>query len=150
MSGPVVDAALMAVLQGDTGAGSLAVLAPGGVFSNIAPQGAADRGVFVIVQLQAHEDVYGNGPAGDEIAYQVGTFLVKAVARDSNGAGAVAAAAGVAAARIHTLLQGAALTISGFHWMDTKRVSRVSYTEQDGPVYWKHEGGLYVVEADAV
>lgn len=144
MSGPVIDAALMSALQGDTGSGSLAVLAPGGVFSNVAPQGAADRGVFVIVQLQAHEDVYGNGPSGDDIAYQVATFLVKAVARDSDGAAVVAAAA-----RLHTVLQGQPLTITGYHWMDTKRVGRVSYTEQDGPVYWKHEGGLYVVEADA-
>lgn len=137
MSGTGIDTALIGALQADA---TLATLAPGGVWPDVAPEGATDRGVFVIVQLQAHEDVDEQAAA---VAYEVPRYLVKAVERSSVGAAAAAAYT-----RVHALLQGVALTITGFHWMDTRRESRVSYTEQDGPFYWKHTGGIYRVEAD--
>lgn len=138
MSGTQVDAAVVGTLQADT---QLAALAKGGVFQDVAPEGAAQKGVFVIVQLAAHEDT--DEQQTTAAAYEAPRYLAKAVGRNSDGAAVVAAYA-----RVHELLQGAALTISGYAWMDTRRESRVSYTEQDGAFYWKHIGGIYRVEAE--
>lgn len=136
MTGEEVDDAVLAHLRGDS---TLLALAPGGVWPEVAPAEAPNQGVFVILQLQAHEDV---DQQADEVAYEVPRILAKAVGRDSNAAGVRAAYA-----RVHALLQGVALTIAGYHWMDTRREGRVSYTEQDGPYYWRHRGGLYRIEA---
>jgi hypothetical protein len=130
-----IDEAVMAKLQGDA---TLASLAPGGVYRDVAPENVPDP--FVIVGLQAHRDVYEQASAP---AYEEPIYLVKAVAKDTDGAGAKSAAA-----RIHALLHGATLTISGFTPMDCKRIERIAFTERDGPVYWQHNGGLYQVEAD--
>ena len=139
MSGAGVDTAVVALLQADA---TLASLAPGGVWRDVAPEGAVDQGVFVIVQLQAHEDV---DEQAQRVGYEIPRYLAKAVSQDSDGAAAAAAYA-----RVHALLQGQALTITGYHHMDTRRESRVSYTEPDGAVLWKHDGGLYRVEAHPV
>lgn len=138
--GMEIDEAVIAKLQADSGPGSLAVLAPGGVNPDVAPEAAADLGVFVIVSLQAHEDV--NEQPG-RTAFETPRYLVKAVARDTDAAGAIAAYR-----RVHAVLQHQALTISGFHWMDTVRESRLRFTEKDGALYWRHVGGIYRVEAD--
>jgi len=138
MTGTEIDAAFVGALQADA---QLATLAKGGVYPNVAPEGAAEKGVFVIVQLQAHEDVDEQQTVA--AAYEVPRYLAKAVGRNSDGA-----AVWAAYARVHALLQGVALTIAGYHWMDTRRESRVSYAEQDGAFYWQHVGGIYRVEAE--
>jgi len=132
-----IDQAVMAKLRGDT---SLASLAPGGIYPDVAPKGAADAGVFVVVGMQAHEDV---AQLQGQTAYETPRYLVKAVGQGIDGAAAIAAYD-----RIHVLLQHQALTVTGFHWMDTVRESRVRYVEQDGPISWQHVGGVYRVEAD--
>jgi Protein of unknown function (DUF3168) len=129
-----IDAAVMSKLQGDA---TLTGLAPGGVYPDVAPEDTPDP--FVIVTLQAHEDVHELTRLS---AFEVPRYLVKAVGLGTDAADAVAAYA-----RIHALLQGQTLTISGFTWMDTARESRVKYVERDGPVYWQHVGGIYRVEA---
>ncbi|MGE0460900.1 MAG: DUF3168 domain-containing protein [Vicinamibacterales bacterium] len=129
-----IDEAVMATLQGDA---TLASLAPGGVYRDVAPENVPDP--FVILQLQAHQDIYA---LAGVTAFEAPLYLVKAVGKNSDGAGAAAAAA-----RIHALLQGQPLAVAGFSVMDVRRTERVTYTERDGPVFWQHHGGLYQVEA---
>lgn len=138
--GTVIDEAVIAKLQADTGPGSLAVLAPGGINADVAPEATADLGVFVIVSLEKHEDV---SEQPGRTALETPRYLVKAVARDTDAAGAIAAYQ-----RVHEVLQHQALSISGYQWMDTVRESRVRFTEKDGALYWRHVGGIYRVEAD--
>lgn len=130
-----IDQAVMAALLADS---QLETLAPGRVFADVAPEGVDDP--FVIVTLQAHEDVPEQTA---RIAYEAPRYLVKVV-----GQGLSATAAVAAYNRCHALLQNVALTIAGFHWMGTTRESRIKYVEADGPVYWQHVGGIYRVEAD--
>lgn len=139
-AGTEIDAAVIGTLQADA---TLAGLAKGGVFPNVAPEGAAEKGVYVIVQLQAHEDVDEQQTA--DAAYEEPRYLAKAVGRGTDST-AVAAAY----ARIHTLLQGAALAITGYRCIDTRREGRVAFAEQDGAFYWQHMGGIYRVQAEAL
>lgn len=135
--GLAIDDAVLTLLQGDA---QLSTLAPGGVYPDTAPEGAVDTGVYGIVGLQAHEDVYEQP---GRTAMELPRFLVKFVSRDVNGA-----AARAAYSRAHALLQGQALAITGYHWMDTVREFRIRFTELDPPSTWRHVGGVYRVEAD--
>ena len=135
MSVAALDDGLMAKLKAD---GTLTTLAPGGVFRDVAPDSASEP--FVIVTLMAHEDAPQMHATQE--AYQEARYLVKAVA-----SGTSPAAAELAADRIHALLQGGSLTITGFSHMGCWREERISYVEADGPMRWQHRGGMYVVTA---
>lgn len=135
MSVAALDDALLAVLKADA---TLTTRAPGGVYRDVAPQGIAEP--FVIVTLMAHEDIAEQASAP---AFERGRYLVKAVASATS-----ATSAESAADRIHALLNGGSLTVTGFSHMGTWREERVSYIEVDGPVRWQHRGGIYVVTAD--
>jgi Protein of unknown function (DUF3168) len=131
-----IDTAVMTRLQGDA---TLATLAPGGAFPDVAPEGVADP--FVIVSLSSHEDV---DEQSGRTAFERPRYLVKAVGQGPNAAAAIAAYN-----RAHALLQGPVLTIVGFHCMDVSREERIRFVERDGHVTWHHVGGIYRVEADA-
>lgn len=127
-----VDAAILAKLLGDS---TLMALVPDGVYWDIAKSSATR---FVIVSQLAHEDTYQLGGS----AWEVGEYLVKAVIKETSGVDAK-----TAAARIHTLLQDASLTITGYGLMRIQRAERVRYTEidDDADARWQHRGGRYSV-----
>ncbi len=132
-----VDVAVMAKLSGDA---TLMGVTTDGVWRDEAPQGATK---FVIVSQQAHEDNYQeNGEA-----YELFTYLVKAVTQSTSGSDV-----STAAARIHTLLQDGALSPTGFRLLNMHRTERIVYTEVDESnldLRWQHRGGLYEVMVEA-
>lgn len=132
-----IDAAVIARLAGDA---TLTAAAPGGVYRDVAPQGASTP--FVIVSQMAHEDDYALGAQ----AYERVLYLVKAVDLATSGTGAQAAAD-----RVHALLQEATLTITGYRSMLVQREERVAYVEVvDGSDRrYQHRGGMYAVFAEA-
>ena len=132
-----IDAAIIAKLANDA---TLTTAAPGGVYRDIAPQGVASP--FVIVTQMAHGDEYAIGSQ----AYEELTYLVKAV-----GSGTSGNAAQTAADRIHALLQGATLTITGYRSLIVQRAERVGYVEVEDASdrRWQHRGGMYLVMAEA-
>lgn len=128
-----VDAALVALLSGDA---TLAALMTDGVFFDIAQSGATK---FVVISQVIHEDDYTFSGSFVERF----TFLVKAVERSTSGT-----TVKTAAARIHTLLQDATLTVTGYGSMLCRRQERVRYTEVDEidrDIRWQHRGGRYEV-----
>ena len=134
MSSGNVDLALIAKLAGDP---TLATLAPGGVFREVAPQGVAEP--YVIVQLMGHQDEYSLNRAQ---AFEDFTFMVKAVQQSSSGTTAQSVAD-----RVHALLQNGTLTITGYRLVDMKRTERIAYVEidDDRDRRFQHRGGLYQV-----
>lgn len=126
-----VDAAVLAALSGDA---TLLALMTDGVFWDVAPNGLTK---FVIVSQVAHEDENAfSGRTFESILY-----LVKAVDRSAAGSDVK-----TAAARIDTLLQDVALTITGYAHSLTRRLERVRYTEVDDidlNIRWQHRGGRY-------
>lgn len=126
-----VDDGLVAALTGDS---TLAGLAPGGIWQDIAQEAAALPYVIWSISLASDEPQFGS------TAWEEGLYLVKGVAASKAASDAVAA-------RIHALLQDATLTIAGYDSMDVHRVDRVNYTEADGAKRYYHAGGLYQVKA---
>src|SRR4029079_9560938 len=112
-----IDAALVAVLQGDP---TLTGLMPDGVYMDPAPPGLQR---YVIVSLVIAEDraVFG-GRAIEDCLY-----LVKAVTLTTTGLTGIKEAA----AQIDTLLEDRPLVAAGYDWMTTHRDERVRYTEID-------------------
>lgn len=128
-----VDAAVVAKLRGDA---TLLALMTDGVYVDIAPNGKTK---FVIVSLVVHFDEY----VFEGSAFEQSVYLVKAVAREVDTSAVI-----TAAARIHTLLQDVALTITGYTHGLTRRSERVRYTEVDDlnpDIRWQHRGGRYDV-----
>lgn len=128
-----VDTALVAKLAGDA---TLTGLMPDGVFWDVAPSGSTR---FVIVSLLYHEDTDMFGGT----AYQMGTYLVKAVELSGSAANTKSAAA-----RIDALLNNQTLTVAGMTHMLTRRAERVRYVEVDAEqkdARWQHRGGRYDV-----
>jgi hypothetical protein len=111
-----------------------------GVYLDVAPSGKTK---FVIVSLAAHEDVPQLGGS----AFELSTYLVKAVEQNVSGA-----TVDTAAARIQTLLEHVTLTITGYSHVMTRRAERVRYPEIDPEnpdVRWQHSGGRYEVMVSA-
>jgi hypothetical protein len=130
-----VDAAVVTKLSGDA---TLMALTTDGVFMDVSASGETK---FVIVSQVAHEDDY----VFDGRVWETFTYLIKAVDRSTSGA-----TVKTAAARIDTLLQDVALTITGYGHLLTRRTERVRYTEVDSvdaDIRWQHRGGLYQVVA---
>lgn len=129
-----VDEALFNRLNGDS---TLTAAMTGGVHFDVGPKSGT---AYVIVSQLAHEDEYmAEGSAWEHFVY-----LVKAVVQSASGA-----TASTAAQRIHTLLQGQSLSITGYTLMQRMdRLERVKYTEVDevnADIRWQHRGGHYEV-----
>lgn len=136
MSSGAIDVAIVARLAGDA---TLAGLAPGGVFRDVAPQGVVEP--FVVVTQAAHEDEY----QFRGLAWESYLYAIKAVHGATSGASAQSAAD-----RIHALMQDASPTIAGFRTMLIQRDSRIAYVEVDdrSDRRYQHRGGLYRVVAE--
>ncbi|CAB4177349.1 Tail completion protein [uncultured Caudovirales phage] len=93
---------------------------------------------YVIWSLQAAKD--HAVMEADGIAFEEAHYLVKVVGKDP-------AKVRDAYRLIHTELQDADLSITGFFCMDVSRTDRVAYAEQDGDDRWIHRGGIYRVSA---
>jgi hypothetical protein len=127
-----VDDALVTLLAGDATLTTL--LGGAAVYFGAAPE-QLER--FVLVTQQAHLDE----PMFGATAYEVITYLVKAVIQAAEPADAEAAAA-----RIDVLLAGQDLALSSYSLMVLKRLQRVRYVDPDEfnrP--WQHQGGEYEV-----
>lgn len=133
-----VDAAVIAKLANDA---TLTSLAPGGVYREMSPQGVATP--IVIVSQAAHEDDYAVGSQ----ALEQMRYMVKGVHLSTSGTTAQSVAD-----RIHTLLQGAVLTITGYRCLLVQREERIAYTEVDDASdrRYQHRGGLYLVVVEPV
>ena len=127
-----VDTALLAKLGADA---TLTTLMPGGIWFDVGPHGVEK---FVLVAQLAHEDHYLFGGS----AWEVITYLIKAVALSTSVTDAKAAAS-----RIHTLLQDGTLTPTGYGLMRMQRAERVRFTEvdQQTDARWQHSGAHYEV-----
>jgi hypothetical protein len=128
-----VDAALVAKLAGDA---PLMALTPDGVYFDLAPEGSKH---FVLVGHVAHVD---EPMLGGQTAWEVFTYVVKAVTP-----GPSAETAKAAAARIHEVLENALLMPDGYVDMHCARVERVREQERDdlNEVRWNHRGGHYEI-----
>jgi len=133
-----IDSAVIAVLTNDT---TLSGLAPGGVYRDIAPQDVASP--FVIVSQMAHEDTYGIGSRRQ--AYETITYVIKGVANGTSGT-----TVQTIADRIHALLQGVTLSVTGYNALLCERTERIAYVEVDDQSdrRWQHRGGMYEVTAE--
>lgn len=130
---PAVDAALFSKLSNDA---TLTTLAPGGVYSEVAPQGVSKP--YVIVKQIDHRDDYVQGSkAFEEIHYEV-TGVDQSTSK---------VAVQAVADRIHALLQNATLTITEYLCVGVNREENVEYIViYDGSDHrYQHLGGLYYV-----
>lgn len=132
-----IDAAVIAKLANDA---TLTSLAPGGIYRDTAPQGVQTP--FVIVSQLDHNDEYSVGSA----AYETVSYLIKAVHQSTSGTTAQSVAD-----RIQTLLQGAALTITGYRLLLIQREGSLAYTEVDdgSDRRYQHRGGTYFLMVEA-
>jgi hypothetical protein len=134
-----IDAALIAKLQADTGAGGLATLAPDGWWMDEAPAGATQFGIVSLVA--ALDAPHFEGRASEDAIYLVKHVELSTVAVKRGK---------LAAARIDALLELGALTITGYHLLVMRRVERVRMTEvddADSSIRWYHRGGRYQLMA---
>lgn len=133
-----VDQALIVKLANDA---TLQGLAPGGVFREVAPQGAEEP--YVIVQLMDHRDEYQLARAE---AYETFSYMIKAVQQSASGTAAQAAAD-----RVHALLQNGTLSPTNYVLLLMQRESRIAYVEidEERDRRYQHRGGLYDVMVQA-
>lgn len=137
-SSGAVDTALVGKLTADA---TLAGLAPGGVYFEVAPQGVAEP--FVVVQQMTHEDSY---QLARSAAFESFLYLVKAVQASTSGATVQACAD-----RIQALLQNGSLSATGYVLTLMQREERIRYVEIDEQrdQRYQHRGGLYRVQVEA-
>lgn len=134
-----IDISVVNALKGDA---TLATLAPGGVFRDVAPEAVVNAAlddnseVFGIVTLQSAPQRYSfTGRAFEEC-----TYLIKFVSPSTSPVGAQAAMD-----RAEVVL--ATVTATGFAITCSRREERISYVEADGPVYWQHRGASWFIAA---
>jgi len=130
-----IDNALIAKLGADA---TLLALMPNGVYFDEAPP-ASTR--FVIVSLVDAQDVAQLGGR----AYEDVLYLVEARALSTSGGDVK-----TAYARIETLLEDGALTVSGYGLMTMHRegrpTGRVEVDDADRSIRWYRRGGYYRVQ----
>lgn len=137
-----IDIAVVNALKGDA---TLATLAPGGVFRDIAPEGVVTSAVtdaqqvFGIVGLQSAPQRYAFGSR----AFEECRYLIKFLTRSTSPVTAQAALD-----RAEVVL--ATLTVSGFAVTCSRREERISYVESDGPYLWQHRAVSWFVAASPV
>jgi hypothetical protein len=141
-----IDAALVAKLLADTGAGGLMTLMPDGVFmdeagDSIVTGGSAKR--FVIVSLiHEHDTPIFEGRASEDALYLVEARALSVIA----GVPLAPTVMKQAAARIDALLELGTLTIAGYGLMVMRRVERTRMIEVDAvdsAIRWFRRGGRY-------
>jgi hypothetical protein len=134
--------AIYGKLAGDTTLNSLLGAPPAGysksIYYQLAPEGAPAP--FVILNRQSGTPTEA---FGDPSGYESDVWLIKAV--DKNGSADTAESI---QARIATLLNDAALSISGATLMYLRRQSDVDYSELTDGVTYRHSGSLYRVVTD--
>jgi len=134
------DTAIYAKLAADT---TLTALLAGGtalpsVYHAVIPQDAALPAV--VFNSQAPSTPARTFTA---VAFENALYTVKAVTEGRNQL-----AAGTIAARIDTLLDGPALTYTGFTHMGCQRVQEIDYTESAaGGIRYNHRGATYRLRA---
>jgi hypothetical protein len=132
-----IKAGVLAALQADP---TLAALAPGGVFAELAAPGVH---VFVLVTLLDSDDtdaVFG------QRGIESSLFAVKFVGLSTATQLAIAEAA---AARIDELLELGALPITDYSFLECVRERRIATTARDPgdpSLSWFHYGGEYRVQ----
>ena len=102
-----------------------------GVYSDLAPQGSAPP--YCIYQQQAAPDEY------TFTSHMVSADYVVKIVSNRTWAGEAQQIYG----HIHTLMQDAPLSVSGFSLMRCRRQSTIKYRDGDG--FW-HVGGLYRID----
>jgi hypothetical protein len=129
-------------LAGDTTLNNLLASPPAGysksIFYQLAPENAAHP--FIVFQRQSGLPTEA---FGDPSAVETDVWLVKAVDRSSS-----ADTAEAIQARVQTLLNDAALSVSGSSLMYLRRQSDVDYSEIADGVLFRHSGSLYRVVTD--
>lgn len=136
----LVDTAVTNALKTDS---TLATLAPGGIFRDVAPEAVVSAAksdpsqVFGIITLQSEVplDAFDNKPLDET------RLLVKFISPSTSSVGAQTAldrAVAVLEALSGTVVSGFAITCS-------KRAERMAYVENDGPVFWQHRGVSWLV-----
>ena len=129
--------AIYGKLSGDSTLNNLLGTPPAGysksIFHQEAPAGA--RHPFVIFQKQSGSPTE---TFGDPDALENDVWLVKAIDRSTS-----ADIAEAIQARIRTLLNDAALSISGHTHLYLRRQSDVEYPETSDGVSYKHAGSLF-------
>lgn len=109
---------------------------PGGVHNTEAPAGTA----YPLVIYQAMSKVDEHTFDG---RFARAVYLVKVTARAAWPKAAVQAYA-----EVHTVLQDAALSVTGYTLLQCRRQSTFALEEQDGGELYQHVGGLYLIQAD--
>jgi len=130
-----IDGALVSKLLADA---TLTALLPDGWYFNQARAGAQRFGIVSLIDEHDQAVFQARG-------LEVARYLVKAVVLTSTGGDIKAAAK-----QIDTLLDGGALTATGYAAMTMARESRVRMTEVDevdASIRWQHRGGEYGVMA---
>jgi len=126
-----IDTAICEMLAADA---ELMAVMPDGVWMDIAPPNSRQ---FVIVALleQGQESLLEQGTA-----WEISTYLVKAVSFGSSGVPVRSAAA-----RIHELMHNATINAVGYTAMRSSRIQRIRYPEPNdaGEIIWQHRGGHY-------
>ena len=126
-----IDAAICNYLASDA---ALMAAMPDGVWFDVAAPGTQQ---FVIVALldSGAEPLFQQGTA-----WEIYTYLIKAVSLGTSGQ-----AVKTAAARIHELMQRAVINAPGYTDMKCTRIERIRYTEVDesSDIRWQHRGGHY-------
>lgn len=145
-----IDAALVAKLLADTGAGGLMTLMPDGVFIDEAGKSIAtglDSKRFVIVSLVHEHDLpIFEGRGTEDALYLVVARALSVI----NGVPLAPTVMKAAAARIDALLELGTMTVPGYSVQVMRRVERVRMIEVDAvdsSIRWYHRGGRYQVTA---
>ena len=125
------EAWLYGKLHGDA---TLLALVPGGVYTWPVP--TTISGAFALYQMQAANDIRGNGPTRIGVN---GLWLVRAVAETQSFGGNLLAAAN----RIDVLLQAASGTATGGVVWACVREEPFQLVETRDGRQWRHLGGQY-------
>ena len=131
-----LETAILAVLQGDA---TLAAIVTDGIYFDVSASGKTK---FGIVSLSTHHDER----TFDGVIEQA-VYIVKAVILNTSPS-----TARTAAARMHTLLEGVQLSVTGFDHLALRRTERIRYTEVDpenNDIRWQHQGGRYLAWVSA-
>lgn len=135
-----IDLAVLDALRNDA---TLATLAPGGVYRDVAPEAVVETAtqdptaVFGVVTLQSSLSRY---VLPGTVAFESCRYLVKFVCPSTSPTGAINAWS-----RAETVL--AALAVTGWKVSCSRREERIAYVEQDNAQRWQHRGSSWLVEA---
>lgn len=135
-----VKVAILQTLQADTGTGGVAALATGGIYPDVAPEGAT----FPYVTVTPSRSPSANR-VYQAVAFEESVYLVKAIDKQYSESSLFPIVA-----RVRALLDGATLTIEGYESRAVLWQNDLEYAEtQDGATY-RHKGGFYYVMAEEV